>query len=281
VTTGPASAMRGRDVPGRGGPDYGRATSTVEGAPSTMNHRAQSLFVWGGVVSIALFAIGWCGLMQFLPPLAPSKSATEVAAIFDERRTGIRFGAIFMIVGTMLWVPWAAVVAVQTRRSERDLPLLGWTQIGAAATSTAVIIVGQICWVVAAFRPTRDPELTQLLVDLGFVMEIMPFAMFVVWNVALALAIFGDRRATPAYPRWAGYMCLWTAFLYLPGGCLAFFQTGPFAWNGALAFFLPAAAFFAWIVIMTVLAMKAIARERTRATAPVAAAPGRPTAVPA
>jgi hypothetical protein len=229
-----------------------------------VNHRAQSLFVWGGVASIVLFVIGWCGLMQFLPPIAPSKSAAEVAQIFDERKTGIRFGAIFMIVGTMLWVPWAAVVAVQTRRSERDFPLLGWTQISAAATSTAVIIVAMICWIVAAFRPTRDPALTQLLVDLGFIMAILPFAMFVVWNVAVALAIFGDRRAEPAYPRWAGYMCLWTAFLYLPGGALAFFQDGPFAWNGALAFFLPAVAFFFWIVAMTVLTMRAIARERGR-----------------
>jgi hypothetical protein len=229
-----------------------------------MNHQAQLLCVWGGVVSIVLFIIGWVALMQFLPPLAPTESAAEIAQIFDERRTAIRFGAILMIVGTMLWVPWAAVLAAQTRRSERDFPLLAWTQVGSAAVGAAVVIVGLLCWVVAAFRPERDPELTRMLSDLGFVITIMPFMIFVVWNLALALAIFGDKREVPAYPRWAAYMCLWTAFLYIPGGCLAFFREGPFAWNGALAFFLPAIAFFVWIVIMTVLAMKSIAREAAR-----------------
>jgi hypothetical protein len=205
------------------------------------------------VLSIVAFIIGWVGLMGFLPPLSPSAGAHEIAAIFSERRTGIRFGAIFMIVGTMLWVPWAAVVAAQTRDTERAYPILAYTQVGCAAVGAAVVILGELIWVVAAFRPQRSPELTLLLSDIGFISQIMPFMIFVVWNVALALAIFGDKRSTPAFPRWSAYLSLWLAFLYLPGGCLAFFHDGPFAWNGALAFFLPAVAFFIWICVMTVL----------------------------
>jgi hypothetical protein len=159
------------------------------------------------------------------------------------------------------------VVASHTRRSERDFPVLAWTQVASAAIGAAVIIVGVLCWVVAAFRPGRSLSEIRLLDDMGFIFTIMPFAIFVVWNVALALAILGDARATPAYPRWAAYLCLWTAFLYLPGGCLAFFLTGPFAWDGALAFFVPAAAFFGWIVAMTVLAFYAVSREAKRSSA--------------
>jgi hypothetical protein len=219
------------------------------------------VLVWGGVVSILLFAIGWVGLMRFLPPLAPSHSARAIAHIFRVRATGIRFGAIFMMAGTMLWVPWAAVIAAQTRRSEGDRPVLVWTQVGSAAVGAAVVIMGQIFWVVAAFRPGRSPQLVLLLSDLGFIAEIMPFMIFVVWNIALAMAIFGDDSDAPAYPRWAGYLCVWLAVLYVPGGALAFFQHGPFGWNGLMAFFVPAIAFFAWLVVMTVLAMRAIARQ--------------------
>jgi hypothetical protein len=170
------------------------------------------------------------------------------------------------MMACMLWVPWAAAIAAQTRRSERDFPLLAWTQVGSAAVGAAVAIVGQLCWVVAAFRPERAANLTLLLSDLGFILNIMPFAIFGVWMVALALAIFGDKREQPAYPRWAAYACLWSAFLILPGGAVAFFHHGAFGWNGVLGFFLPACAFFTWVLVMTVLAVKSIARETSQAS---------------
>jgi hypothetical protein len=223
--------------------------------------KTQRLWVWGGVVSIVFFGVGWVALARFLPPLAPSKSATEIARIFWDRRTGIRFGALFMIVGTMLWVPWAAVVAAQPRRAEGDRPVHAWTQVGSAATAAAVIIMGQIFFIVAAFRPGRDPRLVLLLSDLGFITEILPFAIFVVWNLALALAILADDSDAPAYPRWSAYLCIWLAVLYLPGGALAFFHHGAFDWSGLMAFFIPAAAFFAWIIVMTVLALRALNRR--------------------
>lgn len=231
-----------------------------------MNHRAQVLWVWGGVLSIVGFTIGWVGLMRFLPPLSPADSAAQIAHVFTTRKNGIRFGAIFMIIGTMLWVPWAAVVAEQLRRSGRDNPMNAHVQVGSAAVGAAVVIIAQLCWVVAAFRPERSPDITLALSDMGFIFSIMPFMIFVVWNVALAVAIFGDDRDVPAYPRWSAYFTLWCAFLYVPGGCLAFFHTGPFAWNGALAFYLPAVAFFTWIIVMTVLAMRSVSRRRPRAS---------------
>jgi hypothetical protein len=225
-----------------------------------MTRRVQLLCAWGAPVSIIAFAVGWVGFAGFLPPLSPSDNAAVIADIFAERRTGIRFGAIIMMVGTMFWIPWAAVVAAQPRRTERDRGVLPQTQVGCAVAATAIVIIAMLIWVVAAFRPDRSPELIQTLSDLGFVISIMPFAVFCVWNVALGLAIFADDGPAPAYPRWSAYLCMWTALLYVPGGALAFFQTGPLAWNGAFAFFLPAIAFFIWLIVMTVLTLRSINR---------------------
>jgi hypothetical protein len=223
-----------------------------------MNRRIQLLCAWGAPVSIVAFVIGWVAFAGFLPPLAPSHSADEVAQAFLGRRNGIRLGAISMIVGTMFWIPWAAVVAGQVRRNR---PALTHTQVGSAVVGTAAVVIAMMIWVVAAFRPDRNPQIIQTLSDLGFVIAIMPFAVFCMWNLALALAIFADDPTAPGYPRWSAYLTLWMALLYVPGGCLAFFQTGPFAWDGALAFYLPAIAFFVWLLIMTVLAIKAINRQ--------------------
>ena len=223
---------------------------------SAMNRGARRAAIWTGVASIVLFGIGWVALMQFLPPLAPSRSAHSIAAHFAAHRDGIRLGAVLMIISAMLWIPWAAAIAAPMRRLEGDHATLAPTQVASAAVGAAVIIVGLLCWVVAAFRPGRSLSEIQMLSDMGFIFTIMPFAIFVVWNAALGLAIFGDDRPDPAYPRWAGYFCMWMAFLYIPGGALAFFHTGPLAWNGLLAFFVPAIAFFIWIIVMTVLALR-------------------------
>lgn len=226
-----------------------------------MNRRSQQIWVWGGVGSLVSFLVGWVGCMHFLPVPAPSASAAQIAHMFDAHKTGIRFGAIFMIMGTAVEIPWAAVLAARTRKTERDSPVNAWTQVAACAAAAAIIIVAMLVWVVAAFRPTRAPDITLALSDAGFIIAIMPFMIFVIWNVALAFAIFGDDRPTPAFPRWSAYFSLWCAFLYIPGGALAFFHDGPFAWNGALAFYVPAAAFFIWIIVMTVLALRSIARD--------------------
>jgi hypothetical protein len=246
-------------------------------AVTMMNYRSQLFWVWGGVLAMVAFTIGWVGLEQFLPLPHPNDSPAQIAHLFSSHKTGIRFGAIFMIMGTMLWVPWAAVVAAQTAKTEGDHPVNAWTQVGSAVVATALVIMGEMIWVVAAFRPERNPDITQALSDIGFISQIMPFMVFVIWNLSLGWSILCDDRPEPAFPRWAAYFCAWTALLYVPGGALAFFHDGPFAWNGALAFYLPAAAFFLWIVVITYLTYLSIRRNRpvttTSVPQPSAAAP--------
>jgi hypothetical protein len=247
----------------------------------TSSVRIQRTGIWAGVASIVLFAIGWVALMQFIPPLAPSRSAQSISHYFAAHRAGIRLGSVLMIGSAMLWIPWAAAIAAPLRWLERDHPVLVPTQVASAAVAAAVIIIGLLCWVVAAFRPGRSVSEIQLLSDMGFIFTIMPFAIFVVWNVALGLAIFADDRTTPAYPRWTGYFCMWMAVLYIPGGALAFFHSGPLAWDGLLAFFVPAVAFFIWIIVMTVLALQRLQREEVAVGASRKLAPSPSAAISA
>lgn len=46
-----------------------------------------------------------------------------------------------------------------------------------------------------------------------------------------------------------------------PGAFAYMFRTGPFAWNGLLAFWLAASAFFAWLITMMCLTLRAISAE--------------------
>jgi hypothetical protein len=86
----------------------------------------------------------------------------------------------------------------------------------------------------------------------------------VLQTLAIGTAIFldtADGRSDPVFPRWAGYLNYWAALLFLPGSVTVFFHTGPFAWNGILTWYLPLSVMAAWIVVMSILLLRAIAAE--------------------
>ncbi|MGG2007397.1 hypothetical protein [Novosphingobium resinovorum] len=56
-------------------------------------------------------------------------------------------------------------------------------------------------------------------------------------------------------------MNLWTGLLLLPGFAVGLFKTGPFAWNGVLAFWVPAVVFGIWFNLMIVAMLAAIKRD--------------------
>jgi hypothetical protein len=44
----------------------------------------------------------------------------------------------------------------------------------------------------------------------------------------------------------------------VPGCLIAMFKSGPFAWNGLLAFWMPAIAYALWVMVMILPMLKAV-----------------------
>lgn len=65
----------------------------------------------------------------------------------------------------------------------------------------------------------------------------------------------------PDFPRWAPYLSLWTALLFIPACLIFWFKVGPFSWNGVVACYIPVFIFFIWVLGLTVLAIQAVRRE--------------------
>jgi hypothetical protein len=97
--------------------------------------------------------------------------------------------------------------------------------------------------------------------DLGWIFFIFDWSPLAVWYTAVALAIFLDPSDERIFPRWAAWLSAWTAILSIPGGATIFFKTGPLAFNGLLALWVPLGVFGIWIVVMTMLVIRAINRE--------------------
>jgi hypothetical protein len=237
-------------------------SDTGKAMEAQMNRTAQLLCAWSGPVLVVLFTIGFVLLAGFIPPPSPTDSPQEITAMYRENLTEIRIGMVLSILAVGLMFPWGAAIAAQTRRTEGGFPVLTYTQLVTVAISAGIFVLDILVWAVAAYRPGDiSPETTRTLNDLAWFMFLFSVSPTIIWLVAVGLAVLFDRSNPPVFPRWAGYLSLWAAFLLLPADLILFFKTGPFAFNGLLALYVPFSAFFGWLVAMTVLLIKAINRE--------------------
>ena len=122
-----------------------------------------------------------------------------------------------------------------------------------------------ITWAALAFRPEQlDPNLLQVANDYVWFVFILSWPPFAVFMLMIAAAVLRDHNPTPIFPRWVGYLNLWTAVLIVPAGLIEFFKTGPFAYNGEVSFWFVWIVFFGWIIGMTAIVLRACTAEKKR-----------------
>lgn len=226
-----------------------------------MDTKSQLMGTWIGLASIILFGLAFWPFAGFLPPLSPSLSAAEVTTIFQNNPGGIRFGMMLMLFAGSLNCVFVAVVATQLKRIEKNSSIWTYTQIIAGGANATIIVVGSMLMTAAIFRPDRGADLTYMMFDLSWIMIIMPGTPAAIQTFAVGFAILADKNPTPIFPRWLGFFSCWAALLYLPGAMVTYFKSGPFAWNGLIAFWVGAAAFGAWYVVMFFMLRKAIRQQ--------------------
>ncbi|MBB3606142.1 hypothetical protein FHT40_005831 [Mycolicibacterium sp. BK556] len=223
-----------------------------------MNPSLRILGVWSAAAFFLLWLVGFVFFAQWIPPIPPSNSAGEIADLFTARSVPIRIGMVLMTIGTVFYLPWTVVLSDLIKEIEGKSFFLAGTQLTAGVVSAMTFFLPAFVWTTAAFRPNRSPEITQALVDLGWLFFITPIAPFILQYVTLAIAIFRDRRPRPAFPRWAAYLQLWVSISFLPALGAMFLKTGPFAWNGLLVWWIPFAMFTGWFVSMIALTWRAV-----------------------
>ena len=102
--------------------------------------------------------------------------------------------------------------------------------------------------------------------DAAWFLFLFSWPPFSIWIGAVGVAILRDTAPEPTFPRWSGYLGLWTALLFTPAALMAFFKTGPMSYNGIIAFYIPTFIFFIWVAGMTKALFGVIARAERGAT---------------
>jgi hypothetical protein len=164
-------------------------------------------------------------------------------------------------------VPILALIALQIRRMAHRTPIFSYAIIACAAGGPTIFLMADLFWLLAAFRPTRDPQLTLLFNDLAWVTFSSQVGFLIAQSVILALAIYLDRRERPVFQPWVAHFNLVVAALLMPAAFVGAAMTGPIAWDGLLTFWVRNLAIGLWLVVMSVVLGRAIQRERVEGVA--------------
>lgn len=223
-----------------------------------MEHRSEVLCVWSGAAFCLLFGIGFTLVAQFVPPPSPALDAAAVAAMYEDKRTLIRAGAVLCMIANGFYLTWTAVISVVLWRSA--LRLWSLVQLLGGGLGAMGPFLGTMLWIAAAFRPEQAPQTIQALNDIAWLFTIAYFVPVFFQFVAVGIAGLLASEDHRPYPRWVGFFSLWMATLALPASLIPFFKSGPFAWDGVLAFWVPLSAFFGWFCVMIPVMLKSVRR---------------------
>jgi hypothetical protein len=241
----------------------------------------QRFCAWCGVICVVLFFAAFA-IAGFIPPLAPHSSARSIAHFYATHATRIRLGGCVMLVTGMFYAAFTGVISAQMRRIPGIHPSAVYVQLCAGAFACLTFLVPAMLFIVAAFRPDRDPAITQTLNDMGWIFVVMPWPPFMAQNYAFAYAIVTDRAESPVagaaglepaagtgpgpyrprFPRWLGYLNFWCPLIYSPAILLPFFKVGPFDWRGIFVFWIPGMVFTIQFIANTAMLLRAIDREQ-------------------
>lgn len=226
------------------------------------NTGSQLVCVNSALVVVGLMMLALLPVAGWVPPIPPALDPAQVAAVFEADRNAIRVAAAMLMMGSAFLWPFAAAISNQMKRIEgAHFHPLADVQLVTASGTVLAIICPSIWWMVAAFRPERAPELVQLTNDMAWMMFIGTVPPAFVQVLAIALCVLGDKGARKVFPRWFGFAQLWIATAFLVGEAVAFFTTGPFAWDGLGAFWMAATFFFGWIVLTWWVVRRAILEQ--------------------
>jgi hypothetical protein len=214
--------------------------------------------LWTGPAMIALLLTGFAVIGGYVPPPAPSLSAEAIAQFYQSQTNAIRFGLMICIVAATFLGTWGVGLALKIRDCYPEGQGFFYAQLCLATISSVATILGPVVWSTAAFRPHQYPAYTLLMInDLGWMIFLITWPPFSLWFITVGLAILQCPQVTGHIPRWVGYYSFWAALLIVPAGLIVFFKSGPFAWNGVLAFYVPVAVILSWMVAVTIPALRA------------------------
>ena len=238
----------------------------------------EKILLWTLPVTAVIWVSAFFLFPGFTHPMSPSMTAAQVAAFYRDpgNLSRIRSSMILFNWFAPALIPLLMLIVMQVRRMAHRTPILSYCLVACSAGGPAMFLVADVFWLLAAFQPARDPQLTLMFNDLAWMTFTTAVPFLIAQSLFIALAIYLDRPDRLIFRRWVALFNIVVAAALVPAAFTGLALSGPMAWNGLLPFWVKNVAIAAWIVIMSVVVGQNIYRERPDGQAQPAAAEAVP-----
>ncbi|MDT5107765.1 MAG: hypothetical protein QOI25_5278 [Mycobacterium sp.] len=120
-----------------------------------MDVRAQRISLWITTFFGAILLLAFVAFPGFLPPMSPQTPADQVAAFYQQNAAMIRFSMITF--NLCMLVPFFMTIVLQIKRMALPSHLLAYSYLCGIAGGATLFAIADIFWLIAAFRPDRNP----------------------------------------------------------------------------------------------------------------------------
>ncbi len=237
------------------------------------NIRSQKAGLYCTFVFVALTVVGWLGIAHFWAP-APADIGLEATKIWftETYQWQTILGCTIFYIGAGLLTPGSIQFAIMLAKIEGKWPLWSITT-GVCGIFISLIIFFNCCaWIVVAYRPEFGADVIQAWYDWSWFAFLLGWIYLAIEMVATGIVELMDEREVPMIPRWFTWATFAGAASLITAAGPAFFKSGPFAYHGLLAFYLPVFVWGTYLVGTTFFMLKELDRQDVRATAPIGSA---------
>lgn len=232
--------------------------STGQRQPWYQNRRLdQYICFWSVPVFYNLFGLVFVPLSYMMPPRSPSSDLPEIVAFMQSQN--LLIACVILVLSLGLSAVGNACYLVQMRRMSVSPAFRYAFMAGSIFGAIVGCLFPMFCFGLGAFRPGYSPEILAMLYDFGYLSFIGSTGCFCLNWAMLALSILLDKNKI--LPRWLGYYTVWQVASEFFVSTAWSAKTGPFAWDGLLAFWFDMVIYVPWQFIVYFCVYQAIKKQ--------------------
>jgi hypothetical protein len=210
-------------------------------------------FLWQrffAACSFLFIVFTFAGLEVFWPqPPSFALSGEETAAYYVQHQTGFFVGIVMCSIGMAFLLAWTVQFCLMLWRLEGTSRAVTAVTLASLAASPVLLSFDLAIFGVAAFRPNKtSPDVTRALSDVAWLGSQHIWPMLALGMALAGVLIIRTQGSSGALPAWLGYFSLVVAACELGQLPIFFVKTGPFAGDGAGAWYLATFTWGPWIL---------------------------------
>ena len=217
----------------------------------------QLICFWTVPFFYIIFAIVFVPLSWMMPPRSPNSELPQIIEFMQSPNLLIATTILILVIG--LAGVSNACYAVQMKRMTVSPAFRFAFMAGSITGSIVGCLFPMFCFALGAYRPGYDPDILAMLYDFGYLSFIGSLGCFCLMWSMLGLAILLDKNNI--LPKWLGYYTVWQYMTELFATTVWITTSGPFAWDGIMAFWFNMVLYVPWQIIIYFYVYKAIQKQ--------------------